>query len=58
MISGTNTDEMQNSKVDLGPHASIVVREWKLLCSTVDTVTPLYVDTDDLGVANITAVSK
>ncbi|KAL9068785.1 MAG: hypothetical protein Q9161_005989 [Pseudevernia consocians] len=58
MTNGTNPDEMRNRKVDLGPHASIVVREWKLLCSTVDIVTPMYVDTDGLGLANITAVSK
>ena len=49
---------MQNSKVDLGPHASIVVREWKLLQNTITTVTPIHIDTDYLGVAKIVAVSK
>lgn len=49
---------MQSSEVDLGPHASIVAREWKLFCNTIDVVTPVYVDTDYLGLARITAVSK
>lgn len=49
---------MQNGKVDLGPHATIVVREWQLLCNAVAAVTPVCVDSDYLGVARITAVSK
>lgn len=58
MALGTTSGKMQSSEVDLGPHASIVVREWKLFCNTVDVVTPVYVDTDYLGLARITAVSK
>ena len=50
----------QNDKVDLGPHARIVVQEWKLLCNTDPFTKPLpvYVDTEYLGIAKITAVSK
>ncbi len=58
IANGTNPEKMQNSRLDLGPHASITVREWKLLRDTVNTVTPLHVDDDYLGVANITAVSR
>lgn len=58
ILNGTTTEKMQNSKVDLGPHASIVVREWKLLWNTVTNVAPVNVDTDYLGLAKITAVSK
>lgn len=58
IANGIIPEKMQNSKVDISPHASIVVREWKLLRDTVNIVTPTYVDTDYLGVAKITAVSK
>ena len=52
------TEAMQSSKMDLRPHDSTVLREWKLLRNTIATVTPINVDTDYLGVATITAVSK
>ena len=55
---GIKSNNMQSSKVDLGHHASIAVREWKLLQNTVTTMTAMSVDTDYLGVAKITAVSK
>lgn len=58
IANGTNPEEMQNSRLDLGPHASITMREWKLLRDTVNIVTPLHVDDDYLGLANITAVSR
>lgn len=58
IANGNIFEKMQNRKVDLGPHASIVVREWKLLWNSATNVTPTYVDTDYLGVAKITAVSK
>lgn len=52
--------KMQNDKMDLGPHASIVVPESKLLSNTDPLIkpAPVYVDTDYLGVAEIAAVSK
>lgn len=49
---------MHNTKVDLGPHGSIAVQEWKLLWNTVTTATPIHVDTDYLGIAQVSAVSK
>lgn len=52
------SEKMQNGKVDLGPHATIVVREWQLLRNAIAAVTPIHVDSDYLGVARITAVSK
>lgn len=55
---GSTSKKMRNSKVDLGPHASIVVQEWKLLSATVAASMPLYVDNDYLGIARITAASK
>ena len=58
IANGTVPGKMQSSKVDLGPHASIVVREWNLLWNTVTTVTPIHVDTDYLGIAKVSAVSK
>ena len=57
IVHDTTSEEMQ-SKVDLSPHARIAVREWKLLCNTVAVMTPIFVDTDYLGIAKITAVSK
>ena len=58
IANGTGPDKMQNSTLDLGPHSSITVREWELLRNTVNLVTPLHVDDDYLGLANITAVSR
>ena len=58
MTSTTTSEMMQDSKVSLGPHASIVMRERKLLWNTAATVTPMYLDTDYIGTATITAVSK
>ena len=49
---------MRISKDDLGPHASIAVQESNLLGNTTAVVTPVYVDTDTLGPAIITAVSR
>ena len=49
---------MRTSKDDLGPYASIVVQESNLLGNTAAVVTPIYVDTDTLGPAVITAVSR
>ncbi|CAF9912667.1 MAG: hypothetical protein ALECFALPRED_008241 [Alectoria fallacina] len=58
IANGIIPEKMQNSRADLRPHASIVMREWKLLRDTITIVTPMCVDTDYLGVAEITAVSK
>lgn len=58
IADGTNPETMQNGKHYLGPHASIVVREWRILQNTTTTVTPVHVDTDYLGLAKVTAVSK
>ena len=49
---------MRTSEDDLGPHASIAVQELNLLGNTATVVTPVYVDTDTLGPAVITAVSR
>lgn len=56
----TTPKKTQNHKVDLGPHASIVVQEWKLFSNTDPFIkpVPVYVDTDYLGIAKISAVSK
>lgn len=56
----TASKKTQNNKVDLGPHAKIVVQEWKLLSNTDPFIkpVPVYVDTEHLGIAKITAVSK
>lgn len=58
--SFTTPKKTQNHKVDLGPHASIVVQEWKLFSNTDPFIkpVPVYVDTDYLGIAKISAVSK
>lgn len=58
MANSITPEKMQSSKVDLGPHASIVVREWELLWNTAATVAPVYVDTDYIGIAKVAAVSK
>ena len=58
-MSNSNTSEkMRPSKDDLGPHASVAVQESNLLGQTATFVTPIYVDTDTLGPALITAVSR
>ena len=58
-IANDTTPEMiENGELYLGPHASIVVREWKLLQNTRTSRTPVHVDTDYLGLARVTAVSK
>ncbi|KAM0799486.1 putative phenylalanine ammonia-lyase [Usnea florida] len=49
---------MPDIRTGLGPHASLVVREWKLLWNTISTETPTYIDSDYLEVAKVTAVSK
>lgn len=58
IANDTHPEMMQNGKLYLGPHANIVVREWKLLQSTTTSMTPVHVDTDYLGLAKVTAVSK
>lgn len=58
IANGTTPEIMQNGKLYLGPHASLVVREWKLLQNTTTSMTPVHVDTDYLGLAKVTAVSK
>ena len=58
IAEGSTLETMQDSKANLGPHASIVVREWKLLWNAVTLVTPIHVDTGYLSVAKVTAVSK
>ena len=58
MSNGNTSGKMRTSKDDLGPHASIVVQESNLLGNTAAVVTPIYVDTDTLGPAVITAVSR
>ena len=58
MSHGNTVENMRTSKGDLGPHASIAVQESNLLGNTAAVVTPIYVDTDSLGPAIITAVSR
>ena len=58
MSPGNTSEEMPTIKDDLGPHASIAVQESNLLGNTAAVVTPIYVDTDTLGPAIITAVSR
>ena len=58
MLPGNTSEKMPTSKDDLGPHASIAVQESNLLGNTAAVVTPIYVDTDTLGPAIITAVSR
>ena len=58
-MSNDNTSEkMRTSKDALGPHASIAVQESNLLGNMAAVGTPIYVDTDTLGPAIITAVSR
>lgn len=58
IANGSTLEKMQSSEANLGPHASIVVREWKLLWNTVTAMSPVHIDTDSLSVAKVTAVSK
>ena len=58
MSHGSTTEKMPTSIDDLGPHASIAVQESNLLGNTAAVVTPIYVDTDTLGPAVVTAVSR
>ena len=58
MSHGDTSKKMRISKDDLGPHASIAVQESNLLGNTTAVATPIYVDTDTLGPAIITAVSR
>ena len=59
IVHGSTIKAMQRSNgVKLGPHASIAVREWKLLRNMVAVMTPMSIDADYLRVANVTAVSR
>ncbi|MCJ1452357.1 hypothetical protein MMC28_002700 [Mycoblastus sanguinarius] len=46
------------SGAEVGPHAAIVLSEWDSLSRNTDNKRPVYIDSDDISIASVVAVSK